>query len=154
MAGNGPPPKPDSQRRRRNASTFEWVTLPAEGRAGDAPPLPSWRRWKAATKTWWSNLWSKPQATQWEPDGSTLWTLAVLYDDMIRGERPSNTLAAEMRQHEDRHGLSPKAMLGLRWRFAGADEELTDLEVEGADQVEGAAPLPSSDRRQRLRVVG
>lgn len=41
MAGMGPPPKPDSQRRRRNA-TVATTRLPAEGRSGRAPawPLP------------------------------------------------------------------------------------------------------------------
>lgn len=39
MAGMGPPPKPDDQRRRRNASVA-MTRLPAEGRTGPAPAWP------------------------------------------------------------------------------------------------------------------
>jgi hypothetical protein len=39
MAGMGPPPKPDGQRRRRNA-TVAMTRLPAEGRSGTAPRWP------------------------------------------------------------------------------------------------------------------
>lgn len=39
MAGMGPPPKPDGQRRRRNVTTAA-TRLPAEGRQGTAPRWP------------------------------------------------------------------------------------------------------------------
>jgi hypothetical protein len=39
VAGNGPAPKPDAQRRRRNA-TVAMTKLPAEGRPGPAPAWP------------------------------------------------------------------------------------------------------------------
>ncbi len=39
MAGMGPPPKPDDQRRRRNA-TVAMTRLPAEGRSGPTPEWP------------------------------------------------------------------------------------------------------------------
>jgi len=62
----------------------------------------------------------------WQQDGSSLWVLALLYDDVITGQVLVGRVSAEMRQHEDRHGLSPRAMVQLRWRFgngAGCDEQ-------------------------------
>src|SRR5947207_8606335 len=114
-------PKPDDQKVNRVQPKFGWTELP-EHREGAAPKLPAWRQWQSASKKWWAELWRKPQATQWEQDGSTLWTLACLYDDMIAGRAEAARVSAEMRQHEDRHGLNPKAMLQLRWRLTSEEE--------------------------------
>lgn len=117
MAGMGPAPKPDAERRRTNAPTFGWTDLPATGRKGKVPALPKWRLWHPETEAWWKKLWVTPQATQWKSDGSTLFVLAALYDDLIAGRAEPAKVSAEMRQHEDRHGMNPKAMMALRWRI-------------------------------------
>lgn len=121
-------PKPDSERRNRTKPVFEWTDLPAEGRKGPAPKLPPWRQWSPKTRSWWKTLWAKPQAVAWEPDGSTLWTLAALYDDLITGRAEASKVSAEVRNHEDRHGLNPKAMLQLRWRLVA--DEVAEQRVE------------------------
>lgn len=110
--------KPEGQRVNRSAQRLGWTTLPGAGRPGAAPPLPPWREWNDHTAAWWANLWASPQATQWEQDGSTLWVLAMLYDDIFVGTVDASRLSAEIRQHEDRHGLNPKALVQLRWRIA------------------------------------
>lgn len=115
-------PKPDGQKVTRHEPKFGWTDLPRNGREGPAPKLPAWRPWQPATKKWWADLWKKPQATQWTQDGSTLHVLAALYDDLIANRAEAAKVSAEMRQHEDRHGLNPKAMLQLRWRVTAADE--------------------------------
>jgi hypothetical protein len=133
-------PKPEDQKVTRHAPVFGWVDLPAK-RDGAAPKLPKWRAWRPETLKWWAQVWRKPQATQWEPSGSTLWVLATLIDDLVGGEAAAK-VSSEIRAHEDRHGLSPKAMLQLRWRVALEDEVKT--------------PRPRSSvsaRRDRLRVV-
>lgn len=112
-------PKSDSERVTRHKPKFEWVDLPAEGRLDPPPGLPKWRNWHPSTRKWWSQMWAKPQALMWEQDGSTLVPLACLYDDLIAGRATIVQVSAEMRQHEDRHGLNPKAMLQLRWRIVG-----------------------------------
>lgn len=114
-------PKPDGQKVTRHAPKFDWVSLP-ERREEPAPELPAWRLWNDKTVEWWTELWTRPQATQWDQDGSTLWTLACLYDDLISNRAEAAKVSAEMRQHEDRHGLNPKAMLQLRWRVSGDSE--------------------------------
>lgn len=133
MAGNGPPPKPDAQRRRKNAPTFDWTVLPVAGREGPAPELPEWREWSDATREWWADLWTTPQSTVWDQTGRTLWTLAVLHHELIEdafaeGPVRSGSIAAEMRQHEDRHGISPKALLALRWRIDTDDVPATAVQ--------------------------
>lgn len=135
-------PSPDDQRVTRHPQKFGWVDLPAEGREGAPPKLPTDRKWHAETRKWWGTLWSKPQATMWEQDGSTLWTLARLHDDMVSGRSEPVKVSPEMRQIEDRHGLNPKAMLQLRWRVAAVEAE----DARPAGQ-------PAADRRSRLKVV-
>jgi hypothetical protein len=110
-------PNPDDQRINRNPPAFLWSALPEDGRQGPPPKLPSWHQWAPATKKWWTELWSKPQAVMWDPTGSTLWTLARLMDDLFTNRLPAKALSAEIRAHEDHHGLNPKAMLQLRWRI-------------------------------------
>lgn len=141
MAGMGPAPKPDADRRRTNSPTFGWVDLPAEGRKGKAPALPKWRLWHAETDAWWRKLWSTPQATQWKQDGSTLFVLAALYDDLISGRAEPAKVSGEMRQHEDRHGMNPKAMLQLRWR------------VVDPAAVPAAPSRPAAKTSRRDRVI-
>jgi hypothetical protein len=98
--------------------------------------------WHPKTVEWWAALWAKPQAVMWDQSGMSLFVLACLYDDQISGREDSVKVSSEMRQHEDKHGLNPKAMLQLRWRIADAGAETT------------SAPAPSAERRKRLKVVG
>lgn len=68
MAGRGPLPKPDAERRRRNTPTFEWVPLPAGGRHGPAPELPLVREWSRLLQDWWELAWASPMASQWRDE--------------------------------------------------------------------------------------
>lgn len=121
----GPAPKPDAERLRRNAPTFGWVELPADGREGPIPDLPDpqpWMvekgGWPVATRAAWKRLWEKPQATQWDQDGTTLHGWALLHASMAINGVTSAGLG-ELRSIEGLHGLSPKAMVQLRWRVTG-----------------------------------
>lgn len=132
--------KPDDQKVTRHARKLEWQSLPASGREGLAPSLPEWRSWDPKTVEWWSDLWAKPQAVMWLQDGSSLFALACLYDDLIAGRAEVAKVSAEMRQHEDRHGLNPKAMAQLCWRIDEAE-------------VVPVVPKPAAKRRAQLKVV-
>ena len=137
-------PKPDDQRINRVPPKFGWVDLPPIGRVGPPPPLPTSRQWIPETLRWWAQLWSKPQATMWVQDGSTLVTLACLYDDLHSGRYVAHTVSAEMRQHEDRHGLNPKAMLQLRWRIA---------DVDAPERSDSTSVADIEARRSRMQVT-
>lgn len=145
----GPAPKPDAERRRTNSATFSWTYLPAAGRKGKTPPLPKWRIWHPETLVWWRKLWTTPQATQWKDDGSTLLVLAALYDDLISGRSDPAKVSAEMRQHEDRHGLNPKAMLQLRWRLDDG-EQTTTTPIAPKRRTKPAKVVELDPRRKRV----
>jgi hypothetical protein len=55
-----------------------------------------------------------------------MWVWAVLHHDLVVGDRAAASVSAELRQHEDRHGLNPKAMLQLRWRVVDENADLPD----------------------------
>jgi len=184
----GPPPKPDDQRRRRNA-TVAMTRLPAEGRKGPAPKWPlipdivvSAKRDLAAAKveglefdlaegkpverkldaarerlaildrqlaeqsaleaSLWKDLWKLPQAVQWQRLG---WTrdVAQYVRHKVLAELGDLDSAREARQWSDRLGLSPMAMLRLRW-------EVVADEVGERRSERQAAPQPA---RRRLKVV-
>jgi hypothetical protein len=122
----GPVPAPDSQRRRRNA-TVAMTQLPMEGYAGEIPDWPL----ETATEAelWrWEQVWRSPAAALWVRMGPATYLLVARYvRDALIVENDSHTtvaiahLHAEVRQLEDRLGLSPLAMLRLRWEIV-ADE--------------------------------
>lgn len=119
-----PLPKPKDQRRRRNVSQAQWNELPADGRKGKAPALPTRKGgWQAATRSWWSTIWASPMATAWlDADVDGLVRLAMLKDDFARGVAPATALPA-MQALEDRFGLSPKARRALQWEVARTQVE-------------------------------
>src|ERR1700754_2568546 len=181
MPGMGPPPKPDDQRRRRNA-TVAMTRLPAEGRKGPAPEWPlipdvilTTRHELAAAKVealeydlaeampaerasierrldvarekaaimaaqlreargledlLWADMWQLPQAVQWERLG---WTrdVAQYVRHKVMAELGDMDGAKEARQWSDRLGLSPMAMLRLRWEVV-ADEVSAKRETKTA----------------------
>lgn len=198
MAGMGPPPKADDQRRRRNAQVA-MTTLPAEGRGGRRAP--NWplipdvvltarrglaerkverlrsdldelvdlgkstsaveRRLDTAAETLaicqaqlreqrrleaalWRDLWKLPQAVQWERLG---WTrdVAQYVRHKTLGELGDLEHAKEARQWSDRLGLTPMAMLRLRWAVAS-----DDVAAKRAERTTQVVPVST---RQRLRVV-
>lgn len=110
----GPPPKRNAVR--HNANRGDWIELPGDGYAGRTPrwPLPG------RAPRGWAALWRLPQAYAWAGQGLDrvvaryAYLLAIVEhpDD----ERPvSAALLAEVRQIEDRLGLSPMAMKRLQW---------------------------------------
>lgn len=198
MAGMGPPPKPDDQRRRRNA-LVAMTRLPAQGRTKRAPNWPlipdvvmGARRDLAAAAVGklqyqleeladagaatgaverkldtarekllilerqlkeqrrleaelWKDLWSTPQSVQWE---RLEWTrdVAQYVRHKVLAELGDLDSAKEARQWSDRLGLTPLAMLRLRWEVA--EDETAARRDERAKS--GAAPAAA---RARLRVV-
>lgn len=133
--------KPDDAKVTRVPLKLERKALPASGRKGPPPPLPKGRNWLPATRAAWREWWKSPQAVMWDQSGKTLHRWVFLLDCLYAGDDPVR-LSAEMRQHEDRHGMSPKALAQLAW-FIVDDEQATPA----------TSPTPLADRRQRLRIA-
>ncbi|QPK78277.1 hypothetical protein G7Y31_06720 [Corynebacterium lizhenjunii] len=114
----GPPPNPNA--RRKNARP-DWVALPPQGRTGKTPawPLPG------RAPRGWVALWRLPQAVMWEQlkfetqVGMYLLARNTAQDLLLAGE-PNGALLSEVRQMEDRLGLSPMALKRLQWEIGGA----------------------------------
>jgi len=114
----GPAPKNPADRVRRNKPLANTVLLPHGGRVGEPPA------WPLATNTpkIWASLWATPQAAQWELQGiGTVRVVAryALFAEEFGDEtvEPNAALLGEIRQLEDRLGLTPMAMLRLRWEI-------------------------------------
>lgn len=131
------PPKMDPQRGSRGRGV---LVLPAGGRKGDAPDWPlaqaaEYPEWKL-----WRELWSTPQAVEWERQG---WTRVVAryVRYCLAAEALEKDAMSEARQLEDRLGLTPKAMRLLLWTIS-------------TDEVAEKRETTAADARQRIRAVG
>jgi hypothetical protein len=135
----------DGPTHKGHSQGMPWITLPRE-HSIPVPELPGWRAWHPSTLAWWRELWQLPQATQWDPTGESLTVMALLMNDVFIGKTTMQRASAELRQWGDRHGLSPKSMVNLRWRIAPE----TDSAATPVLPVEQSS---STARRARLRVL-
>jgi hypothetical protein len=89
----------------------------------------------------WRDLWATPQAVAWERLG---WTrdVAAYVRHKVLGELGHLDEAKEARAWSDRIGLTPMAMLRLRWEVAA--DELAEKREEKA-----ATPVKAAPRRVR-----
>lgn len=121
----GPAPKPNA--RRRNAKPTS-TQLPAAGYDG---PVPTWPLGKAKRpeREAWDALWRTPQAAEWARL-SCARTVARYVRALVVAEQPETTAfhLSEVRQMEDRLGLTPMSMLRLRWEIAPAEPEAAELD--------------------------
>lgn len=114
MAGMGPV-RHSTRQPNRGLGAKPKLVLPSTGRAGDAPRWPLSGR---APKVW-GELWVLPQAVAWEQLHHER-VVARYARALVRAEKPDASAAvmSEVRQLEDRLGLSPMAMLRLGWEIA------------------------------------
>lgn len=110
----GPPPRHAAQRRRQNRTSRQ--ILPPEG-PESVPALPGRSKMLASTRAWWEAVWRSPMAHAYiEADALALQRLAQMIDLAARGEANA-ALLTEIRQLEDRMGLSPMARRRLEWEI-------------------------------------
>lgn len=128
MAGMGPQ-RSSRRQPNRGLGPAQIVVLPADGRTGPSPEWPMGGRKPAKlVADLWDQLWASPQAVQWEKLG---WTRVVArYARCLleaeRRDAPA-ALLSEVRQLEDRLGLSPMSMLRLRWQIGTPEPETNQL---------------------------
>lgn len=152
----GPAPKPEGQRRRRNAVPGT-LRLPAEGRPGVAPTWPLLGR----APRLWADLWKLPQAAAWEHLSLHRMVAGYVQDSLdvaaLRktlnetGEAPAqySSLKSRVDRIAQDLGLTPTGLLKNRWEIV-ADEvaERRDEQPATAPAAEATAP------RRRLKVAG
>lgn len=116
------PERKDNPVRRNNPSErLPWVDLPAAGRPGDAPKLPTGAGLRAAGKRLWKSVWSTPSATQWGEAEVPQAVLLCQLEDLWHQNRDQRLLT-EMRHLRTALGLTAKARNELRWRIVDGDE--------------------------------
>lgn len=126
---------------RRNARVGP-LLLPAKGREGKPPAWPLPRIASRVELRTWAKLWATPQAVAWENLGyhdvvGRYCRLLVASDEV----GAPTALLSEVRQLEDRLGLTPVAMRRLLWVIA--PDEVTAKREENA----------GTSARERLRAV-
>lgn len=134
----GPAPKSPEQRVRRNAPLANTLKLPSEGRREPAPVWPL----STPEPRVWAELWATPQAVAWERLGWTRVVARYCESLLLAESDPGKaSLLTAVLQMEDRLGLTPMAMLRLRWEVA-------------ADEVEAKREQQKSTKvKRRLTVV-
>jgi hypothetical protein len=151
MAGRGPLPDPNAER--RNAPTIPTTNLPAGGRRGPIPEPPGWVELGKAGLSWWQWAWRTPQAVAWSVGDEVVIARRALLEDDLNAAQAADfgdflkdvayaedlreikgivtRLAAlvtnrlqivrEQREIEDRLGLTPKGLASLRWKIVADD---------------------------------
>lgn len=146
-------PLPSDQKRRRNAPTIPTTSLPPDGFDAPTPTPPASTDLGPAGAEWWNWAWHTPQAAAWDAGALyAIARRASLEDDLavvgnlesldaldlanatppaframvlrLAGLATSRlTICREMRELDDRLGLTPKAMAQLRWKITDDGEE-------------------------------
>jgi hypothetical protein len=133
MAGKGPAPFKSPDQRRHAAPTPGFRQLPYVGRAGDPPDWPLDTP-SAVEQRQWRKLWTLPQAVMWErmrcEDTVALYVRAFTKAALMDSEKMLN----EVRQLDAKLGISPRAMMDLRW------------EIEPPPTNDEAAPSDNGER--------
>lgn len=124
----GPAPSPNPRRRNVRPNT---VQLPA---AGYQDPPPDWplSRANKAEKEAWDALWRLPQATQWASVSCGRTVARYVRALVIAESRDSSAFQlSEVRQLEDRLGLTPMSMLRLRWEIVPGEPAPATVDPTG-----------------------
>jgi len=96
------------------------VHLPAAGCTEPVPPLPAGRQWSAVESRRWQELWTSPQATQWDETVTGTVAVLIVYEGAILSGAASAWMAAEARHAADALGLTPRALAALGWKIEAA----------------------------------
>lgn len=121
MAGNGPAPKMNRQRR-SEPTRGEWIDLPPLDKPV-LPPLPP-GKWKPETRKVWKAWREDPVTAKYSPAD-----IAYALDTIGLRNRGLAKYPNEVRLRSDALGLTPKGKQDRRWRVGG-EAEVHDLPAE------------------------
>lgn len=145
--GTGRIPNPDLDRRERH---YKFTKIPADPNTAEPPELQHEHTERGQRQ--WARWWSTPMSRMWGPfDSDALERLLLMYEGYWAGEQVP---FAEIRQLEDRYGLTPASRARLCWQVEGIDIPSVKPERLGNEPVEGTRPKAGgkADPR-RLRAV-
>nr|WP_211212738.1 hypothetical protein [Nonomuraea coxensis] len=79
------------------------------------PAMPGGRKWSQEERTLWHELWTAPQASQWDDSFIPSVAAYVCHFTAVLSGDASAWAAQEMRHLGEQLGLTPKGMLSLGW---------------------------------------
>ena len=82
------------------------------------PDLPPGRRWTKAERQTWQELWTGPQANDWDDSFIPVVSMFVVHCSNILAGKASAWMAQEARHLSDRLGLTPLGMASLGWQLS------------------------------------
>lgn len=126
----GPAPNPHARRRNKRP---DWLSLPADGYDGKIPGWPLRNDPSESESELWMSLWRTPQAAAWIEGGFERVVARYVTITCLVEIEPTAALLGEVRQLEDRLGLSPMAMKRLQWEVEVPSENKL-AEVIGSDR--------------------
>lgn len=136
MAGRGPAPKADGERRRRNKPAAPMTVVAGDGQVR-GPELPGGYDWPAPTRGWWETWRSCAQASTFtETDWGFLMDTALLHAELWAGNA---AVASELRLRVAKFGATPEDRLRLR------------LSIESPETAESK---PRGVRYSHLKAIG
>ncbi|MDW8804611.1 phage terminase small subunit [Streptomyces scabiei] len=81
------------------------------------PDLPPGRRWSKAERQTWQELWTGPQASEWDDSFTPVVAMFVVHCSNILSGKGTAWMAQEARHLSDRLGLTPQGMAALGWQL-------------------------------------
>jgi hypothetical protein len=112
--------KPHSRQTRRPSSAARIVELPRAGCDAPVPDMPEGRDWSDIERNRWEELWSSPQASQWDESYSGQVGMMIVHEQAIFHGEGSAWMAQESRHIAESLGLTAKAMAALGWKVSEA----------------------------------
>ncbi|MGW5272750.1 phage terminase small subunit [Streptomyces sp. NPDC004044] len=109
------PGKPNSRHRNIGGGSG-LLQLPPECTL-PVPDLPPGRDWSQPEVQMWEELWTGPQANQWDDSFIPVVAMFVTNCSNILSGRASAWMAQEARHLSDRLGLTPQGMAALGWQL-------------------------------------
>lgn len=114
---SGPAPDPNALRRDRDEG--DWISLPSEGREGQAPGWPLKDQTDREAELW-EKFWALPQAVMWEQNHQEL-EVAMHCRSFAAAElmnAPANTRTL-VRQQQEALGISLPGLHRNHWKIDG-----------------------------------
>lgn len=134
MPGPKPNPAKPNSRHRQRAGRSSLVTLPAIGCELPAPRLPTGRKWSAAERKLWRELWASPQATQWDDSAAPAVAMLVVHVVSVLSGAGAAWRAREARALADALGLTPAGLAALGWQIGDEGAPVASLSVIAGGQ--------------------
>src|SRR5699024_4941110 len=118
------PINPHSRRQRHLAKTgqaADFVSIPAAGYTGSVPGWPLDNEPARAELDMWNSLWTTPQATMWASMHIEHVIARYVMVTCLAEQTQQAGLLTEVRQMEDRLGLTPLSLQKLQWKIEHHD---------------------------------